>query len=193
MQEKELTFIPFHYNPASLARPFFSHFFPALEGNARVVKEIAARMKEKEWMMRKWNRSLGHYDPLSSHEIDGVRKEKERLTAVTHILFLVDKKRLIVHWRLTRWNFLGLILWNLLWPNVCFNLVALFLSFSSSAFLSLHKPLTFISFPLQTARPKGCRADCWRVTKEKNEWKEKDTKWRLDRRLVSRKSTRKKS
>ena len=24
----------------------------------------------------------GHYDPLSSHEIDGVRKEKERLTAV---------------------------------------------------------------------------------------------------------------
>ena len=24
---------------------------------------------------------LGHYDPLSSHEIDGVRKEKERLTA----------------------------------------------------------------------------------------------------------------
>ena len=26
---------------------------------------------------------LGHYDPLSSHEIDGVRKEKERLTAVT--------------------------------------------------------------------------------------------------------------
>ena len=25
------------------------------------------------------------YDPLSSHEIDGVRKEKERLTAVTHI------------------------------------------------------------------------------------------------------------
>ena len=26
----------------------------------------------------------GHYDPLSSHEIDGVRKEKERLTAVTH-------------------------------------------------------------------------------------------------------------
>merc|ERR1712194_374615 len=25
---------------------------------------------------------LGHYDPLSSHEIDGVRKEKERLTAV---------------------------------------------------------------------------------------------------------------
>ena len=29
--------------------------------------------------------SLGHYDPLSSHEIDGVRKEKERLTAVTHI------------------------------------------------------------------------------------------------------------
>ena len=31
---------------------------------------------------------LGHYDPLSSHEIDGVRKEKERLTAVTHILLL---------------------------------------------------------------------------------------------------------
>ena len=26
---------------------------------------------------------LGHYDPLSSHEIDGVRKEKERLTAVS--------------------------------------------------------------------------------------------------------------
>ena len=26
---------------------------------------------------------LGHYDPLSSHEIDGVRKEKERLTVVT--------------------------------------------------------------------------------------------------------------
>ena len=29
-------------------------------------------------------RAVGHYDPLSSHEIDGVRKEKERLTAVTH-------------------------------------------------------------------------------------------------------------
>ena len=27
---------------------------------------------------------LGHYDPLSSHEIDGVRKEKERLTAVAN-------------------------------------------------------------------------------------------------------------
>ena len=26
---------------------------------------------------------LGHYDPLSSHEIDGVRKEKERLTAAS--------------------------------------------------------------------------------------------------------------
>merc|ERR1712060_424621 len=35
---------------------------------------------------------LGHYDPLSSHEIDGVRKEKERLTAV--------KKKRNVHGRL---------------------------------------------------------------------------------------------
>ena len=38
---------------------------------------------------------LGHYDPLSSHEIDGVRKEKERLTAVTHILFFNSFPRLI--------------------------------------------------------------------------------------------------
>ena len=40
---------------------------------------------------------LGHYDPLSSHEIDGVRKEKERLTAVS--LFSI-----FVSWRLTLVN-----------------------------------------------------------------------------------------
>ena len=47
---------------------------------------MSKRRKELEKARR-----IGHYDPLSSHEIDGVRKEKERLTAVTHIYFIISR------------------------------------------------------------------------------------------------------
>jgi hypothetical protein len=50
---------------------------------------------------------LGHYDPLSSHEIDGVRKEKERLTAVTHTTNPTILSSLGESWILDEWLVVG--------------------------------------------------------------------------------------